>query len=122
MKNRRDGAGTNVTLILPPDPPDSPAGYGMTRFRRRLQGFLEVGGGWRMGDDIFGMCQIRQEVFGRPPSPALPPWKRTTGEGSHVVQMGGIGDYAVGKVAAAVRLPGATDVIPAYGIICSVVQ
>ncbi len=73
-----------VTLILPPDPPDPPAGRGRDQFRRCLQGILEPGGGWRVWDANRGMCQTRQPV------PA---------------QMRAEDDYAVGK--AAVRSKGA---------------
>jgi hypothetical protein len=56
---RRDD-GTYVTLILPPPAaPDPPSGHWVMKFRRRLQGFLEMGGGWRVWDVFFGMCQTR---------------------------------------------------------------
>ena len=54
--------GTRGTLILPPDPPDPPAGCGIDKNSPGLQGALELGGGWRIGDAILGIRQIRQEV------------------------------------------------------------
>ena len=119
-----------MTLFLPPDPPDPPAGCGSEEFYRCLQSFFDVGGGWRIEEISSGMCQIRQtrQEVGlfrkrlrgewRTDRPN-PPTPFPSGEGGDSDVSVRVYGYTVGKVAAEFR---AADLVLAYGIICSVVQ
>ena len=53
----KGGAGSDVTLVLPPDVPPAAPGARGDEIRRHLQGSLKLGCGWRIRDAIFGIRQ-----------------------------------------------------------------